>query len=220
MRRRWLLTMKFTFTYDGPLWSQNTSGVFDKKWEMRETLHPQFERLWKVHPSLKSLPRKIEVIHPYQPWERYHTFSPDPLIAEPPLKDTEINLQAPVEISGVKFIPLVRFSYAITCSLSILFLRPEPPGNLIRPGGDIDNRIKTFLDALRVPPKNEAGNVANREPKPSGAVHCLLEDDSLITGLSVRTAQLLENVPSNHVRLVVDVDVSVTHPRIYNLIFR
>ena len=40
---------------------------------------------------------------------------------------------------------------ALTCGLKILFLRKEGPGKLILQGGDIDNRLKTLLDALKMP---------------------------------------------------------------------
>jgi hypothetical protein len=33
----------------------------------------------------------------------------------------------------------------------ITLLRPEAPGNIVTQGGDIDNRLKTLLDALKVP---------------------------------------------------------------------
>jgi hypothetical protein len=36
------------------------------------------------------------------------------------------------------------------CSLSILFLRHEPQGGIIQ-SGDLDNRINTLFDALRIP---------------------------------------------------------------------
>jgi len=35
--------------------------------------------------------------------------------------------------------------------LGSLFLRPGEPGRLVSRGGDIDNRIKTLLDGLRMP---------------------------------------------------------------------
>src|SRR6266849_6098917 len=60
-------------------------------------------------------------------------------------------LKKPVLIGGKQFVPLVRQSLALACSLDILFLRREEPGSLILQGGDIDNRIKTLFDALKMP---------------------------------------------------------------------
>lgn len=67
-----------------------------------------------------------------------------------------------------------------------------PPGRIVTQGGDIDNRPKTLLEALKVP------NLPNALPQ--GAVpaagespfFCLLEDDNLITGLNVETDRLLD----------------------------
>jgi hypothetical protein len=39
----------------------------------------------------------------------------------------------------------------LVARLSIVMLRPEPPGSIITAGGDIDNRLKTLFDALRMP---------------------------------------------------------------------
>jgi hypothetical protein len=76
--------------------------------------------------------------------------------------------------------------------LEILFLRPDRPGGLVW-AGDIDNRLKTLLDALRIPEATE--NYSKRTPS-AGEVpfFCLLEDDKLITKVSVETDRLLEAV--------------------------
>lgn len=47
------------------------------------------------------------------------------------------------------FIPLITEDMEIRCGLDILFLRPEEPGMIVR-GADLDNRLKTLLDALKV----------------------------------------------------------------------
>ena len=93
-----------------------------------------------------------------------------------------------------KLVGPLRFAALVTkgkvAELDITMLRPEAPGSIISKGGDIDNRIKTLLDGLRVP--------ASADELPDGLsgdqdVHlCLLEDDRLVTQLSVRTQQLLE----------------------------
>jgi hypothetical protein len=41
---------------------------------------------------------------------------------------------------------------SLACGLDILFLRRDMPGvPLIHSGGDIDNRLKTLFDALKIP---------------------------------------------------------------------
>jgi len=49
---------------------------------------------------------------------------------------------------------------------------------------------------------------------------CLLEDDALITAIDVKSEQLLGSAGDpSHVRLAIEVDVRVAHPRSYNSIF-
>lgn len=112
-------------------------------------------------------------------------------------------------LKGFRFHPLVISKHACNCELDILFLRHGAPGS-IRTNGDIDNRLKTLYDALRVP--------QNENELPSDAVpsdgekpfYCLLEDDSLITGSNVITDRLLlpNSAGSNEVRLVIHVRIA------------
>jgi hypothetical protein len=53
-------------------------------------------------------------------------------------------------VGKYRFVPLVREEFALTCSLNILFLRADIPGKVVQ-SGDIDNRLKTLFDALRMP---------------------------------------------------------------------
>jgi hypothetical protein len=55
---------------------------------------------------------------------------------------------------GYRFVPLigglVGEGAETVCALDILFLRRESPRSVVS-GGDIDNRLKVLLDALRMP---------------------------------------------------------------------
>ena len=76
------------------------------------------------------------------------------------------------------------------CALNILFLRRDQPGNLVTHGGDIDNRMKVLLDALRMP--QECQEVVGDSPtSDEDPFLCLLRDDSLITKLTIETDHLL-----------------------------
>jgi hypothetical protein len=76
--------------------------------------------------------------------------------------------------------------------LQVFFLRPEAPGNLITQGGDIDNRLKTLFDALRMP-RVVAELPTNDTPREGeDPFFCLLEDDALITEIDVKTDMLLD----------------------------
>jgi len=79
----------------------------------------------------------------------------------------------------------------LVCSLDILFLRPEKPGSILGSAGDIDKRIKTLIDALRIPADgSEMKRHEGDDPDPN-PMYCLLQDDALITTLKVETDRLL-----------------------------
>jgi len=122
-------------------------------------------------------------------------------------------------VGPLRFAALV--SKGRVAELDITMLRPEAPGSIISKGGDIDNRIKTLLDGLRQP--------ASSDELPDGLAAtddvylCLLEDDRLVTQLSVRTQQLLEpGADSGVVILLIgvrtkklsDIEPYITHRRL------
>lgn len=109
---------------------------------------------------------------------------------------------------------------SLICGLHILFLRPDTPGQMIR-SGDIDNRLKTLFDALRMPAEaQELGKY--REPvEGETPFHVLLQDDKLISQLSVETDLLLEpsalEPDENDARLVITVQTRIYGARWGNL---
>jgi hypothetical protein len=73
--------------------------------------------------------------------------------------------------------------------------------------GDIDNRLKTLFDALRVPgvPQEIASNT---RPSSANEPHfTLLEDDALIARINVETDQLLAAPDPSQVRLIIRVNI-------------
>lgn len=178
--------MHFRLTYRGPLMSNGTAA---HKHEIRKALHKQLATLWTQKPL-------VTVNNPDPPL---------PNIAPNTFRDGLAKVSG-----GFTFIPLVCENLRLVCELNIILLRPEEPGNLITAGGDIDNRLKTLFDALRYPKNaNEipAGTVPDADEQP---FHCLLEDDNLITGLSVTTDRLLRPAGPNEVELVIAIQVKPT----------
>ena len=121
---------------------------------------------------------------------------------------------------GYRFLPLVIEKWTLLCNLDILFLRRDVPGGLIH-AGDIDNRIKTLLDALRKPGNGEE-LAGNEEPQDGeDPFYCLLEDDKLITGLHVDTDTLLDSyegdVDNRQVKLFITVDIKPYYTTTFNL---
>lgn len=140
------------------------NGAPKEKQQIRRQLHPQMAELWNQLPLRES----VEVQGSKGKFTR--------------------------TLGHFDFLPLVNNYLRLVCSLDILFLRHEEPGSIVRHGGDIDNRLKTLFDALRMPqsideiPSGDAPS-ANESP-----FHCLLEDDQLITQIGVTTDRLLKPV--------------------------
>ena len=191
--------MRFVLTYSGPLPS---SGGRKEKHSIRQKFHPQLENQWRVESSLAD-------------WKR-----PRNQPSDPPGKGLD-EIAANFTRGQFRFVPLVAKRLNLVCFLDITILRREAPGNLINHGGDIDNRIKTLFDSLRVPSTGEIKGLTPDETE--NPFYCLLEDDFLVTGFQVKTERLLE--PSSgagrqsDVSLMMTVIVRPTEVKIENLSF-
>jgi hypothetical protein len=75
------------------------------------------------------------------------------------------------------------------CSLDVLYLRGDWKGSVLN-NADIDNRMKTVIDALKIPGHGQmpSGAIPNADEDP---FYVLLQDDSLVTRLAVETDILL-----------------------------
>lgn len=117
-------------------------------------------------------------------------------------------------VDGFDFIPLVNKRFCLICALDILFLRREEPGSLVRHGGDIDNRLKTLFDALRMPhaaSELPPGDMPTPDEKP---FDCLLEDDQLITEVKVTTDRLLQPPAGSNTDVLLVVHVRLKPTRV------
>ncbi len=219
--------MKFSLTYQGDLPASGNKSKPADVARIRNCLHGQFVDLWESHVILRELERTARVprISVYE-----EATGPDPDYSKfeleeyrgpiPPLQPGHVDLCAPLRGTGgtsATYRPIVRKSLGLACALDILFLRQEEPGQLVLQGGDIDGRMKTLFDALRMPTKDEE-DAANMTPT-ANPLQCLLENDSLITDLSIRTGRLL-GVPAqkrlHRVHLVIDVTVKVLRFSVWN----
>jgi hypothetical protein len=193
-------SMQFRLTYEGLLFATQRdplTGQQDKrgthKHSIRQVFHDQLRHLWDIVPFLKAGGSSGPGIVTYGGLQ--------------PLPRDIASLSARHSLYGWNFVPLVTQDLSLLCGLDILFLRPDRPGTVLR-SGDIDNRLKTLFDALRIPEagENYSQNIRSDDEKP---FFCLLEDDKLITKVSVETDQLLQFVTPrkdlNEVRLVVTV---------------
>ncbi|MEJ1969767.1 MAG: hypothetical protein WDN03_14200 [Rhizomicrobium sp.] len=112
-------------------------------------------------------------------------------------------------------IPLVRKSLSLACRLTVLFLREEDPGSLFFKAGDLDGRLKTLLDALKMPsPDDDA-----KYPSAHDHLYCLMESDTLVTHFDVETDRLLTppTIKATTVQLVIEVSIDVLEVGDWNI---
>ena len=180
--------MEFRLIYRGPLAS---NGDREEKQAIRRAIHVQMARLW----------------------------------SQPPLEESKLLVLAARGTAGTDlrdvgpfcFLPLVTRSRALVAELDITFLRPGTPGQIVGHGGDIDNRIKTLLDALRVPTTAGELPAGDRPQDGEEIFFCLLEDDALVTRLAVTADQLLEPAAPEEVLLVINVRPRATQAQWNNV---
>jgi hypothetical protein len=180
--------MEFTLFYRGELRSNGTPG---HKQKLRRAFHPQLERLWALEPLKDS--REHYIDRPEDGGKEH--------------KDIDL-----LEHQGAfDFAPLISAKLCLAADLNITMLRPEDPGTIVLQSGDIDNRLKTLFDALGIP-AHENQIPADDSPRDGeNPIFCLLQDDRLITSVSVNTDRLLEaDTTQNEVVLLIHVKTRVT----------
>ncbi len=196
--------MHVTLTYDGPLHAaSNKDPRTEEKNAIRRKFHAQLADMWLTHPALDGWLYHWEMLDQEQ---RYRDLPNNALLAH--------------RCGAYTFIPLVTPKHHMICDLDVLFLRRAAPGELIH-GGDLDNRLKTLFDALSMPAhENQLQGLRTPDEEPT-PFFTLLEDDRLITGISVRTAQLhaptQEGESPSNVRLVIDVTTRITRVTFGNI---
>lgn len=201
------IQVEFRLIYKGFLPSANERGknLLLATHNMRRVFHQQLAELWKR--ELQTLGNMSFTENPKFP--KQSLLEPEAIAEHHKIANRENHIY--------RFVPLVGERYAISCSLDILFLRRDEPGGLLKHGGDIDNRIATLFDSLRIPSTSELppdeGPSAAEDP-----MFCLLEDDKFVTGLTVNTDRLLMPIDPqlredpHYVMLVIGVKTVVFNP--------
>lgn len=110
-------------------------------------------------------------------------------------------------VAGYNFTSIVHPRWNFRAKLDILMLRPEPPGAIVTSKGDIDNRLKTLFDALTRPIYAQDIPKTWKPTIEEDPLHCLLENDDLITAVAVSTDRLLAASTPTHVKLIIRVRV-------------
>ncbi len=125
-------------------------------------------------------------------------------------------------IGGIDWNPIITPNLKLLAEIEIQLFHPEIVG-VAR--SDIDNRVKTILDGLRCP-QNEH-EIGENTPKNIGPIYTLLDDDHLVTKLTVNTSHLLsthlfaETASRNGdtVFMMLDINVRVEEGTLENLPF-
>lgn len=222
--------MRFRLTYEGEL-KAGQKDPADNQWDrlaehkqaIRRQFHRQLKYLWQTNRFLreaKILPASIN--NP-----NYRNTPNDNAVWGVSKHDKRPMVDVVADTyhqNGYRFVPLVRQELSLSCALSILVLRRDVPGSLLT-AGDLDNRIKTLIDGLRLP---KAGNELRGNETPGqdeDPFYCLLEDDNLITQFAVETDTLLDPPTGNteidrrQVRILITVDLKPYDVTMLNLSF-
>lgn len=168
--------MEFRLTYRGEL---KGNGDPRHKHDLRRQFHLQLAELWKQTPLVNR---------------------PELAAATPPAGKVSLSMAR----GPFRFVPLVSTEIHAVADLDMVLLRPGAPGEILRGGGDIDNRLKTLFDALKVPEPNALppGTTPQAGEDP---FYCVLEDDKLVTRVRVETDRLLDPKDEREVLLILRV---------------
>lgn len=188
--------LEFRLRYEGPLratqndplpGSSQTTKHHQLKHDIRRVFHCQLRDQWRRDPTLHENQSSAGTPKPYH-----------------------INTLAEAnQIAPWKFVPLVTEELELICGIDLLILRKDHrKGRLFGRTGDIDNRVKTILDALRMPNAHD-GYHSLIVQDGEDPFFCLLEDDKLVTNLSVESGDLL-NAPNDSDLAYAVVSVKVT----------
>jgi hypothetical protein len=218
--------MEFRLVYIGELkGASRTDSRATMKHSIRREFHPQLRQLWHTSSTLRQLATRVAL------WGPDAGDSDD---INPALQvEEEISAPSAFDVgltriaeqwqrSGCRFVPLVTAALCLRCSIDILFLRPEDPGLLIK-SGDLDARVKTVFDALRMPVNlDEMGGTSPSDDE--NPFFVLLEDDKLISEVRITTDKLLllphERVlRPNDAFLVIHVRLQPTRPVLHGWVF-
>ena len=187
--------MKFRLTYRGELrptqrgpQDSQKDSLASHKQKIRRVFNGQLKQLWTTNRFLRDhrvFPKSGIAYRPIADIRAVWGGDEDKMI---PMVE---EIAAHYHRFDYRFVPLVRDEISLLCSIDVLFLRNDTPGSLLH-AGDLDNRIKTLIDALCLPispneMEGDQGPGADEDP-----FFCLLEDDRQVSKLSVETDALLE----------------------------
>lgn len=191
--------LKFRLYYDGRLYSTRNKpepGQIDRraphKHEIRRRFHRQLSALWNSHPSLREWMTEIQ-------GKRGTTILED--------------IARKYTFNKFRWAPLVRHDIGLHCCLNILYLRPGAP--FVLSHGDLDNRAKTIIDALKMPQAGELDPAASPGDG-EDPFFVLLDDDASVSELRAEADTLFERTDpqlgDNDSRVIITVELRKFRP--------
>ena len=219
--------MRFRLVYEGQLLASGRDPecgqrhpMAEHKQTIRKAFHWQLKELWRTSRFLAEhqvLSRRLHVSPGAAGNLAGRSFFGNGTVEQP--EDLVQYVASNFHRSGYRFVPLVCEEFSLLCNLDIMFLRRDYPAGVIS-AGDLDNRVKTLIDTLRMP---KSGNELRGNETPAEGedpFFCLLEDDDLVTGLTVQTDLLLDPSAGNaDVKLIISVELKPNNVTMFNLGF-
>jgi hypothetical protein len=202
--------LDFTLKHAGPVLSGRSTYAKEKKSDLRYEFHKQLALLWRVHPYLKTLDPGTFARQPARK-QRMDDIAP--------AVHYETDLYYRCLLGGIDYVPIVSYGHRMHCQLAIRLHSRRSPGGIIHQGADLDNRLKVIVDALRMPDPGQDTEGAASDGE-EALMFCLLENDDLVTKLSIETFQLLsedlKTAEPEYVEVDIDVHVVPVAPRPFN----
>jgi len=115
-----------------------------------------------------------------------------------------------VEYGERRYWFLISEYLATVVDLNLIILVPNEVGQIISSGGDIDNRIKTLFDALRIPAADSEIPGSDNFDYSQGGMYCLLQDDKLINRVSIRSYRDHSSADESAARCLIEVETKIT----------
>ena len=235
-----MCVLKFTLTYQGPLKSsqpmrehcpledcpakphKKALSLAENKMAVREQFHRQLAVLWEAHPFLRDAKVHKQSGPDNEPITR-------PLAFGWACNDSELThlrdyiAEQKVGVDGFNFVPLFGQETGLSCALDILLLR-DAKGGALNGHGDLDNKVKTLIDGMKVPATSR--DLVGKSPK-DPYFYTLMVDDDQVSSLSVRTERLLYSPDINdcansdieNVLAIIDIELRPVFATPFNLGF-
>jgi hypothetical protein len=189
--------MRFTLHYEGIVPSGNSAKPQDKHM-LREVFHEQIKNIWSVPPLLHCSGYLQKDVPMYQ------RYSNEP---NPEVIDLGYLPDLVTEVGGIRFASIAHPALALLAELSFTFHFPH---NLFRPipsatSTDIDNRLKTLLDALSVPRFTDQLPKGWTPTADQVPLHCLLFNDDRVVSLSARVEPCFRRLNEGSVLISIGV---------------